>query len=583
MTVLPRLLIIDDQFGRSLRERRNLCALFGLSDVTEDDPQQEMIRDPIAEAVFCSGQQESVEWIQNSLEVAITVVGQGWPLPDLRRWALLLLDLRFVSGDKDQDGQVTGRPGDDEFGLAILRTVRRDYPDLPVVILSGRDRTEVIEACRTGGASDFIQRQDALAGTAVARELLARKLHEYGLIEDDRRILVGHSVTILKAMAAARRAATGAGNVLLIGETGTGKELFARYVHDHSPKAKGPYVVFHPFGRGESLQEDELFGHVKGAFTGATSDRPGLFEAAHGGTLFIDEVGDIPESLQSKLLRPIESRAVVRQGDLRERHVDVQLVLATNKELEQAVQTGRFKIDLLNRIAAFPIRLPPLVERREDIPLLARVLLEQLCRTNQARWPREITNDALQWLLAQQWREGNVRELRNVLERAVKDHKDAEILVRGDLELRTEAGSPSSEVHRVSGVEEADWPSQQSLKSLLTDLAKISLPEDYEQLHGSLPLVQQAVARLLGRTLLAALETTRRRRPGGPSDGALNLTAAASCLMGKQLSTAQACDLVKRIVHTDPTVCEELLNEFPLLREAYDKATKLRSRRVAAS
>jgi len=308
---LPQILVIDDIFGSSLMDRRNLCRNFGLVDVTGDDESVSKISEPVGEAVFCSGQIKHGNTISNDINVAIEAVQKGWNANSEKQLALILLDIRFVSGMIGKDGEPDGLSGDDTFGLNILDAIHHKFQDIPVVIVSSKEREEIIEDCRKRGASDFIQRHEHGTRTLSPREILKSKIFEHGLIEDNRDLLderyriVGKSTFLLKTLRAARRAATGKGNILVLGETGTGKELLARYIHDISIKAEGKYKIFHPFGTAETLQEDELFGHVSGAFTGADSDREGLFEISNGGTLFIDEIGDIPESIQLKLLRPL--------------------------------------------------------------------------------------------------------------------------------------------------------------------------------------------------------------------------------------------------------------------------------------
>ena len=315
---LPRILVIDDIFGSSLIDRRNLCRSFGLIDVSGDDDKVVDISEPVAEAAFSPGQDRNGNTVKNDVNVAIDAVLKGWNQNPEKRLALILLDLRFVSG-LIEDDEPLGQSGDDTFGLLILDEIHKKFTDIPVVIVSSKERAEIIEDCRRRGASDFIQRHEHGTKTLSPREILKSKIFEHGLIEDNRDLLderyriVGKSTSLLKTLRSARRAATGKGNILILGETGTGKELLAKYIHDISIKAEGRYKIFHPFGTAETLQEDELFGHVKGAFTGANSDREGLFEIANGGSLFIDEIGDIPESIQLKLLRPLENRIVTRQ------------------------------------------------------------------------------------------------------------------------------------------------------------------------------------------------------------------------------------------------------------------------------
>lgn len=562
---LPRVLVIDDLFGSVVAERRNLCKVYRLVDTTGDDASPLDISNPVADAVFCSGQRLVSGSVENAVDVALDAVRRGWPSINGSRWALCLLDLRFVSGPALADGTREGRPGDDKFGLEVLRSLRQQVPQLPVVILSSRERSKVIEECRRLGASDFIQRH-AEAATEPPHAILSQKLWQFGLLEDQTGALVGRSLALLTVLASARRAATGAGSILLLGESGTGKELVAQYIHKHGLDPDGPYKVFHAFGTAEALQEDLLFGHEPGAFTGATRGRAGLFEEANGGTLFIDEVGDISASLQNRLLRPIESRVVSRQGSTEEIPVSLQLVLATNKSIDEHARTGHFKEDLLNRINAYTIELPSLRERREDIPLLANRLLESLCADNGARWPREIDHDAMHELLAREWKEGNVRELRNVLERAVKNNKDAEIVVVADLGIK----APSVP----GGRELALIPVSGNDKPATDGVAELSVAS-YEILFGSWPTLQRGIAMRLAGPLVQALSITARRdaQDGGAR---VNLAGAVGCLLGRKVTTIEAADFIKRIWRFDEAVVDELCEKYPLLRDAVSHAVKSR-------
>ena len=226
--------------------------------------------------------------------------------------------------------------------------------------------------------------------------------------------LVGRSPAFNAALAALQRVAPSTLPVLLLGESGTGKELFARAVHETSERSGGPFVVVDCSGLTETLFESELFGHEKGAFTGATTRKPGLVETAQGGTLFLDEIGDVPLAMQVKLLRLIESGAYRRVGGVETLHANFRLIAATHKPLERMMATGEFRQDLYYRISAFPIRLPPLRERADDIALLVNSFLQRA-----GAGKRKLTIDpaALMQLQQRAW-PGNVRELRNVLERA---------------------------------------------------------------------------------------------------------------------------------------------------------------------
>ena len=226
--------------------------------------------------------------------------------------------------------------------------------------------------------------------------------------------LVGRSPAFNLALAELQRVAPSMLPVLLLGESGTGKELFARAVHETSERASGPFVIVDCSGLTETLFESELFGHEKGAFTGATTRKPGLVETAQGGTLFLDEIGDVPLAMQVKLLRLIESSTYRRVGSVETHHANFRLVAATHKSLEKMMENGEFRQDLYYRISAFPIRLPPLRKRVEDIGLLANSFLQ---RAGSGKRRLTMDADALAELQRLPW-PGNIRELRNVLERA---------------------------------------------------------------------------------------------------------------------------------------------------------------------
>jgi transcriptional regulator with PAS, ATPase and Fis domain len=227
--------------------------------------------------------------------------------------------------------------------------------------------------------------------------------------------------------------------VLLLGESGTGKELFARAVHEGSPRAAGPFVVVDCSGLTETLFESELFGYEKGAFTGANARKPGLVETAKGGTLFLDEMGDVPLAMQVKLLRLIESGSFRRVGAIESQQADFRMVAATHKPLQQMVADGRFRQDLFYRISAFPIHLPPLRERVADIPLLVDSFLQ---RGSSGKHRMSVETDAMALMQAHDW-PGNIRELRNVLDRARLFADDG--IVRAEhLPESLNAGSPAS-------------------------------------------------------------------------------------------------------------------------------------------
>lgn len=312
-------------------------------------------------------------------------------------------------------------PGMD--GVEFLKRMREMRPGLPVILLTAFGSIERAVEAMKAGAYDFLTKP-------VENEkllIVVRNAFEHGaLVEEVRRLreerrrylgatLVGSSRAMKAILELIEKVAPGNTTVLVTGETGVGKEVVARAIHAASERAAGPFVVVNCGAIPEALVESELFGHIRGAFTGAVRDRKGFFEAASGGTIFLDEVGELPPAAQTKLLRVLQERVVVPVGGSRSRPVDVRVIAATNRRLEEDVREGKFREDLLYRLKVFPIVVPPLRERRDDIPDLARYFL---ARHLGDREPRELSDDVIEILRSYDW-PGNVRELDNALERAV--------------------------------------------------------------------------------------------------------------------------------------------------------------------
>jgi transcriptional regulator with GAF, ATPase, and Fis domain len=284
------------------------------------------------------------------------------------------------------------------------------------------DGVRVRDAYLAGGA------HIAAGETRIAVQILADEV-DIELSEHDRfGGAVGRSVAMRELFAMARRAAGAPMPVLLQGETGTGKDIIARAIHEHSQAAGGPFVVFDAGAVAPTLIESELFGHVRGAYTGADADRPGVFERADGGTLFIDEIGELPLELQPKLLRALETRRITRVGGSKEIAVDARIIAATNRDLRALVDGDAFRSDLYYRLAVIPLEVPPLRERKQDIPLLAGHFLRDLLDHGgrDPAWLIPHLDDAFGSLKSYDW-PGNVRELRNVVERAAALADPAEL------------------------------------------------------------------------------------------------------------------------------------------------------------
>ncbi len=312
-------------------------------------------------------------------------------------------------------------PGRD--GVEILVELSKRWPDLPVVMMSGHGTIETAVRTTRHGAYDFIEKplsidkllltlQHALERSNLKREnvrLRAQNLRAHEIL--------GDSLQVAKLKEQIQLAAPSNGWVLISGDNGTGKELVARQIHTQSRRAEGPFVEVNCAAIPEELIESELFGHEKGAFTGAVAQKQGKFELAHGGTLFLDEVADMSLMTQAKVLRILQEQTFVRVGGTELLDVDVRVIAATNKDLEQEISTGRFREDLYYRLNVIPFRVPALRERAEDVPILARTFVEEFCR-EAGVLPKPITPAAAKLLSGHSW-PGNVRELRNLMERVV--------------------------------------------------------------------------------------------------------------------------------------------------------------------
>ena len=315
-------------------------------------------------------------------------------------------------------------PGMD--GLELLGLLRRQDSQLPVVVMTAFGTVESAVEAMKAGANDFVMKPFSLDHLMAVIE----KALEFRALRDENRVLreelgrrysfdniVGHSPAMQEIFATIMRVAPTRATVLLAGESGVGKDLIARAIHHHSPRRERPFVKINCTALPENLMESELFGFEKGAFTGAVSAKPGKFEQGDTGTIFLDEIGDVPGSIQVKLLRVLQEREFERLGSNKTRHIDVRILAATNRDLRAALEEGTFREDLYYRLNVVPMNIPPLRERKEDIPFLAEHFVTRLSQDMGAK-AGSISEAAIQKLLEYHW-PGNVRELENVIERSL--------------------------------------------------------------------------------------------------------------------------------------------------------------------
>ena len=311
-------------------------------------------------------------------------------------------------------------------GLELLAAIRRQNTRTPIITMTAFGTVETAVEAMKMGAFDFLLKPFSLdhLTTVVNKALDVRALQDENrqLKEElGRRYqfdnIIGRSPAMQEIFATIDRVAPTRATVLLAGESGVGKDLIARAIHFHSPRCERPFVKINCSALPENLMESELFGYEKGAFTGANTTKPGKFEQADTGTVFLDEIGDVPASVQVKLLRILQEREFERLGSNKTRHIDVRVIAATNADLRAALEQGTFREDLYYRLNVVPLNIPPLRERKEDIPFLAEQFVKRLAPANGSA-VRSITDAAIQRLMGYHW-PGNVRELENVIERSL--------------------------------------------------------------------------------------------------------------------------------------------------------------------
>ncbi len=391
--------------------------------VVDDDPSiLTMIEDLLSEAGFevgkCSSGREALERIRE------------------HDWDVVLTDLQMAGID----------------GLELLAGVREHNPDTPVIVMTAFGTIQSAVDAMRAGALDFVTKPFR-AGELI---LSLERAFERRALEQENRVLrravartsafgelVGKSPAMNEIYALIRKVGASRSHVLITGESGTGKEVVARTIHFSGSRSDKPFVPINCTAMPEGLLESELFGHVRGAFTGAHANKKGLFEAAAGGTLFLDEIGDMPISLQSKLLRVLQDKEIRPVGGTQSIKVDVRIIAATHQDMNRAIHEGRFRQDLYYRLNVIPIRIPPLRERADDIPVLAEAFLRKHASDERAHF----SNAATHKLMHANW-PGNARELENCIERALALTDGSEIQA-SDILIPSDAGSETNDVREL--------------------------------------------------------------------------------------------------------------------------------------
>ncbi|MGC6479635.1 MAG: sigma-54-dependent transcriptional regulator [Flavobacteriaceae bacterium] len=318
-------------------------------------------------------------------------------------------------------------------GMEVLQKAKLDYPNIPFIMLTGHGDVDLAVEAMKLGAYDFIPKPPDLNRLLTA---IRHGLDHKNLVVENKRLkktisrkyrMIGESPALGRVQQLIEKVAPTDARVLILGDNGTGKELVAHQLHEKSERHQAPFIEVNCAAIPPELIESELFGHLKGSFTSAIKDRPGKFEAANKGTLFLDEIADMSLSAQAKVLRALQENKIQRVGSEKDIQVDVRVIAATNKDLQKAIEEGKFREDLYHRLAVILVEVPPLSQRKEDIPLLAEHFMQELSH-DQGMEAKQFTQEAFQALEDYDWT-GNIRELRNVVER---------LLILGDTPISKE-------------------------------------------------------------------------------------------------------------------------------------------------
>jgi DNA-binding NtrC family response regulator len=417
--------------------------------------------------------------------------------------------------DRDFDVVLSDVNMPGKSGIELVGELRRIRPEAPVVLMTAFGSVaSAVEAMRAG-AFDYITKPFE---NDVARLAIERALGYRALEEENRRLrlavdrtgalgdLIGTSPAMREIFALVRKIAHSRSSVLITGESGTGKDLLARTIHFHGARGGQPFLPINCTALPEGLLESELFGHVRGAFTGAHATKRGLFEKAAGGTLFLDEIGDMSLALQAKLLRVLQDGEVRPVGGSETTKVDVRIIAATNRDLGRTIEEGNFREDLFYRLNVIPVHIPPLRERPDDIPLLVEAFLRKHCSER----PRTVSPQASAWLKVQSWR-GNARELENAIERALVLAESDELRVE-DFRSRDTRGAP--EVDPAALLIESAAESSLSLEELTERYT-----EEILRRCGGNKVHAAAILKIDRKTLYRRAERRSRKSPASDSSG----------------------------------------------------------------
>jgi len=379
-------------------------------------------------------------------------------------------------------------------GIEVLRHAHKASPDSAVILITAVDDYEAaVEAVKAGGASDYIRKSPAMVDEiklAIRRSLekvsLSRQnfaLKRDAAVRNSLDNIIGVSTAIERLKDTIRTVASTQSTVLVFGESGTGKELVARAVHSCSPRATEPFVSINCGAFPETLLESELFGYVKGAFTGANQNKRGLCEVADGGTIFLDEIGEMNLSMQVKLLRVLQERCVRPVGGAAEVAIDVRVIAATNRDLEKQVAENGFREDLYYRLNVIPIVVPPLRERREDVPLLVNHFVKKYAKSA-GRNIREVSQESLEQLSGYEW-PGNVRQLENTIERAVALEMGEVLRVQLPMErARAKAAAAGVGANTLSVTSDAVLPEGMDMEKYVAEIERSLLKSALQQSNG---------------------------------------------------------------------------------------------------